>query len=229
MTDRESELAEAFVEAWEASGHTPFDFHGGSLVHPAWPETVSKPGQEEVRALHHKGALEVDRDAAPVWRVFPSPACRREFGGADEVALGDGLADPDRRLGIILEATVAAFEADPGEPIHFAPMEQTCLVHHPHWSIAPDVVREHDLQQLVELGLISVSPRGRDSAFWPTPDGRAAVHDPAGLLDRRANQAEDELDGSRLRKWASRVRTGDIAVGAAGGITGAAIRALVGL
>jgi hypothetical protein len=64
--------------------------------------------------------LEVGRSVAAMWRVFPSAQGRRELGGARERDLSAALADPDRRLGVILEATVTALEADPSEPLHFA-------------------------------------------------------------------------------------------------------------
>lgn len=216
------------MSAWEASSHTPFDFDDGPLDHPHWPASVSAPGREEVRALVHKGALEADRTVAPKWRVFPSAEGRRLIGSAQENAIASALADPDRRLGVVLEATVNAFERDPSEPLHFAPMQQVDLVQHAHWPLSPDVVRAHDLQQLGDLGLIGTAPRGRDCAFWPTPDGRAAVRDPARFLDRRAVEATDERERSRLRQWAERIRAGDVAVGVAGSVTGGLIRALIG-
>jgi hypothetical protein len=220
---------EAFVRAWEESSHAPFDLADGAFEHPRWPASVSPPGRQEVRGLVHKGALDADRSVAPMWRVFPSAEGRRVFGGVGEEAVSSALADPDRRLGVILEATVEAFDRDPSEPLHFAPMQQVDLVQHPHWPLSPDVVRAHDLQQLADLGLVGMAPRGRDGAFWPTPDGRAAVHDAAGFLDRRATETTDEHEKSRLQQWAERVRAGDVAVGTAGGVTGALIRALIGL
>jgi hypothetical protein len=228
LTERQPELMGAFVRAWDVS-HIPFDLTDLPFEHPDWPGSVPPPTREEVRALVHAGGLEADGSVAPMWRVFPSAQGRRDFGGAGERDLSAALADPDRRLGVILEATVAAFEADPSEPLHFAPMEQIDLVQHAHWPLSPDVVKAHDLQQLIELGLVSSTPRGRDSAFWPTSDGRAAVHDPAAFLERRADAIADDSEASRLRRWAVRLRASDVAVGAAGGLTGGLIRALIGL
>lgn len=221
---------EAFQRAWEASSHTPFDLGNGPLDHPEWPSEVAAPTRDEVRQLAHLGLLDVDHSVAPLWRVFPSRDARRAFGGAAEELAQSALADPDRRLGMILEATVAAFEADPSEPLHFASMQQVDIVQHAHWPLQPDVVRSHDLQQLEDLGLVSTSPRGRDAAFWPTPNGRAAVHDPAGYLERLAQEAADERERSRLQTWADRLRAGDVTVGTvAGSASGLLVRVLMGL
>lgn len=232
LSERQRTVLQAFVFAWESSSpgpaHLPFDFGSLPLEHPNWPGDVAVPSREEVRPLVHLGWLESDKRAAPAWRVFPSPAAREAFGES-----GDGearaLADPDRRLGLILEATVAAFEADPTEAIHFAAMEQIDLVSHTHWPLEPDVVRQHDLDQLVDLGLISVRERGRDLAFYPTLSARAATKDVPGYLDRLASEARDENERSRLSRWAKRVRAGDVAVGTVAGTSGALIRALMGM
>lgn len=227
MSPREHELVQAFVEAWEASSHTPFDFGEGPLEHPSWPAGIAVPGREEVRNLVHRRLLETDDSLAPAWRVFPSPEGRKLAGAATE----DALSDPDRRLGLILEATVTAFEADPSEPLVFHPARQVDLVQHEHWPLQPDVVRAHDLQQLRDLGLISTAAAGRRSlTFWPTIQGRAGVKDAAGYLDRLAREADDESEKSRLRRWAERLRAGDLAVGTvAGSASGMLIRALMGL
>lgn len=55
------------------------------------------------------------------------------------------LNDPDRRLGMIPEAIVQAFEANPAEPLHLWPMAGADPVRHPNWPLQPDVVRVHDL------------------------------------------------------------------------------------
>lgn len=225
----ERELMEAFFSAWEKSSHTPFDLGDGPFEHPNWPPSVAVPDRDDVRGLVHKGLLEVDANAAPTWRVFPSADGRHQFGGAAEKSIVSALADPDRRLGVILEATVTAFESDPSEPLHFIPMQQVEMVQHAHWALPPDVVREHDLQQLRDLHLIAMVPRGNGKGFWPTTDGRAAVKDASGYLDRLAEGVTDEREKSRLRRWAERLRAGDVAVGTAGGVTGALIRALIGL
>lgn len=147
--------------------------------------------------------------------------------GPEQIA--EALADPDARLGLILEATVAAFEADPSEPLEFHPMEHADLVHHQHWLLEPTVVGAHDLQQLEELGLISAAAAGDSLSFWPTVRGRAAVTDAASYLERLAREADDEGEKSRLRRWATRLRAGDVAVGVVGGTSAALIRALIGL
>jgi hypothetical protein len=76
-------------------------------------------------------------------------------------------------------------------------MASVDLVKHPHWRLQPDAVRMHDLQQLEELELVSSSRQDRGKAFCPTSDGRAAVHDPAGLLERRSQTAASEHEASR--------------------------------
>ena len=227
LTPRQRELVEAFVAAWEASSHTPFDLGEGPLEHPSWPAGVSVPDREEVRALFQDGLLEKDSSVAPTWRVFPS-ARARELAG---VATEDAFLDPDRRLGLILEATVAAFEADPSEPLQLQRLEHDELVEHQHWPLQPEVVRAHDLQQLEDLGLMATAAAGpRSTTFWPTIHGRAAVKDAPGYLERVARETEDEGEKSRLRRWASHLRAGDVAVGTvAGSASGALIRALMGL
>jgi len=187
------------VAAWEASSHTPFDLVNGQFEHATWPPGLAVPKREEMRTLVHRGLLERDDSVAPVWRVFPSAAARELVGVAEEEALGD----PDRRLGLILEATVTAFEADPREPLH----------------------------QLEDLGLIATAPAGRRSmTFWPTLHGRAAVKDAPSYLERLARETDDERENSRLQQWAKRLRAGDIAVGTiAGSTSGMLIRALMGL
>lgn len=221
---------QAFAHAWHASSHTPFDLDSGApFSHPAWPAGVATPTRDEVRALHHLDLLEVDSSVSRIWRVFPSPEARIRYGGPDQAHVAAALRDPDRRLAVILEATVQAFEADPREPLHFSPMDQISLVKHPHWPLAPDVVRSHDLAQLEDLGLVATEPRAKDTAFWPTPAGRAAAHDPASYLDCRAAEATNEEERSRLRRWAAKTRAGDVAVGTLTGASSVVIRALIGL
>lgn len=124
---------EAFGAAWEASSHTPFDLGHGEFEHANWPAGVAPPGRPEVRALVHRGLLEVDDSVTPIWRVFPS-ALGHEMAGIEEES---ALADPDRRLGLILEATVTAFEMDPSQPLQLDAMQQADLVRHTHWPLEP--------------------------------------------------------------------------------------------
>lgn len=135
----------------------------------------------------------------------------------------------DRLLGLILEAIVAAFESDPTEPLHLAPMDQTDCVSHPHWPMQSNAVTRHDLDRLEELGLISTRQYDLDLDFWPTVRARAAMKDVEGFLARLADEAPDEIQRSRFARWAERVRAGDVAVSAAGGTaSGMLIRALMG-
>lgn len=127
---------------------------------------------------------------------------------------------------MILDAIVTAFEKDPASPLLIVRTDQVDIVRHPHWGIEPDVVPMHDLRQLEDLNLI-----GWDGVteFFPTPTGRMASKNPAALLVQRADEVADEEERSRLRRVAERFRAGDVAVSTVGGVTGAAIRALLGL
>lgn len=144
---------------------------------------------------------------------------------AGEKALAEALSDPDQRLAVILEAVVGAFDSDPSEPLLLFRTASVDIVRHPGWAIPHDVVRHHDLSQLQELGLVGWESK---TEFYPTPAGRKAVRNPAALLSERAEQTEDEAERSRLRGWTERIRAGDVAVSATGGLTVAAIRALLG-
>lgn len=84
----------------------------------------------------------------------------------------------------------------------------------------------HDLRQLEDLGLIGWDGETR---FFPSPRGRMASRNPAAFLAQRADEIEDEAERSRLRGLAQKFRAGDVAVGALGGVTAAAIRAALGL
>jgi hypothetical protein len=128
-------------------------------------------------------------------------------------------------LAVILKSIVDAFNADPSEPLLLLRTAQVDIVRHPGWAIPPDVVRHHDLSQLVELGLVGWES---ETEFYPTPAGRMAVDNPATLLNERAEQTEDEAERSRLRAWTEKIRAGDVAVSATSGLTIAAIRALLG-
>lgn len=231
LTARQRELMQGFLSAADSSGQPFFDFGHGPFQHPGWPPEVKPPTREEVRALLAAGMLDnVRRVQQGAWRVLPSAEARRLFGGADAEATDAALRDPHRRLGLILEATVAAFEAAPDEPLHFAPSDQVDIVQHPHWRQLPsNVVHEHDLRQLEDLGLVATTSRGQDLAFWPTPAGRAAIHDPPAYLDRIAEQTRNEREQSRLREWARRLRASDVTVGTVANVSGGLIRALVGL
>lgn len=232
LTQRQRDLMEAFVAAWEASSpgaaHQPFDYGSLPLEHPNWSAGVQVPSREEVRPLVHLDLLKVDRRADPIWRVFPSVAARERFGDGGS-ADTDALTDPDRRLGLILEAANTAFSADPSEPIYLNSMQQLDYVSHEHWPLQPDVVREHDLDQLERIGMIATRREGAAIAFWPTPDAREALRDVPAYLERRAEAASSEVEKSRLRGWVDRLRAGDVAVGATTGtLSGILVRVLLG-
>ncbi len=228
FTERESEILQALVRLSETSDDATFDIPPGAdrLDPPTWPAGCSGPTREEVRELVGRGFLDVDKSVAPTWRFWPSEQARTIFGDASEQALAQALKNPDQRLGVILNAIVDAFEMAPGTPLLLLRTDQVDIVRHPHWGIAPDVVRLHDLRQLEELRLIGWED---SSQFYPTPSGRTAVRNPAAFLSQRADQTEDEEERTRLRRWVEKFRAGDVAVGVAGGLTGAAIRAALGL
>ena len=225
LSDRECELLETMVRISEAG--EPFEIPAGedTLTDPRWPAEVPKPTRVEVRSLVGRQYVEVDRTVATKWRFWPADAARQEFAGEAARRRAEALRDPDVRLGVILDAIVEAFEQDPATPLLMLRTDQVDIVRHPHWPIEPDVVRMHDLRQLEDLKLI-----GWDGTteFFPTPTGRMASKNQAGFLAQRADEVADEEERSRLRRMAEKFRAGDVAVSAAGGLTGAAIRAALG-
>jgi hypothetical protein len=152
-----------------------------------------------------------------------------DFGGEAERDLGAALNDPDQRLGVILESAVKAFEDDPSEPVRLLPTASGYVVRHLHWPLPPDVVRLHDVRQLEELGLVAAMAEKRGIAFWPSTDGRMAVHNAPELLDRRGQVAASEHEANRLRRLAQKLRTGDLAVGVIAGAATSVVRGLIGL
>lgn len=228
LTERETEILEALVRLSGTPDHSTFSISPGAdrLELPDWPESNVAPTRDEVRGLVGRDLLEIDKNKARTWSFWPSEEARAIFAGPSEQELAQALKHPDQRLGVILDAIVNAFEADPSTPLLLLRTDQVDIVRHPHWGIAPDVVRLHDLRQLEELGLIGWED---STQFYPTPWGRMAVRNPATFLSQRADQTEDEEERSRLRRWVEKFRAGDVAVGAAGGLTGAVIRTLLGL
>jgi hypothetical protein len=228
LTERDSELLRAMVSLMEAGVAASFDIGAGEdgLREAYWPDNVRPPNRNEVRALLARDLLLSDRSAPPgVWRFWPADTARAEFESEPAKRRADALRDPDARLGIILNAIVEAFEQDPSTPLLFVRAGQAAVVKHPNWPIEPDVVGMHDLRILEDLRLI-----GWDgSSFFPSPAGRLASHNPAGFLDGRAEEAANPEERSRLKGLAEKLRAGDIAVSTAGGLTGAALRALIGL
>jgi hypothetical protein len=225
LSERERELLQTMVIVSAPADLFEIPLGADTLEDPRWPKEVREPSREEVRSLVARDYLESDKTAAPAWRFWPAEAARSEF--ADEVARrrAEALKDPDARLGVILDAIVAAFEADPATPLLILRTDQVDIVRHPHWPIEPDVVGMHDLRQLTDLDLL-----GWDgNEFFPTLKGRMAAKDPAAFLSRRAEEVEDAEEQSRLRRMAERFRAGDVAVSVAGGLTGAAIRTALGL
>jgi hypothetical protein len=232
LTGREHALLTAFVAAWEASSpgpaHEPFVLDSvRPFAHPNWPGGVAAPRREEVRRLGHLGWLARDERAPRgTWCHYPTAAARDAFGGGDADA--DGLADPDRRLGVILEAIVAAFRSDVFEPLHLAVMDHADYVQHPHWRLQPNAVREHDIAQLEDVGLVATRSRGADLAFWPTPLAGQALSDVLRFLEQLADSADDEPERSRIRALVARMTESFAVSAVAGTASGAVIRALMG-
>lgn len=228
LTEREREILEALARLSETSDRTMFSIPPGAdrLELPDWPEGSVSPTRDEVRSLVARDFLEIDKNTAHTWCFWPSAQARALFAGPSEQGVAEALRDPDQRLGIILDAIVDAFEGDPSTPLLLIRTDQVDIVRHPHWGIAPDVVRLHDLRQLEELRLVGWED---SSQFYPTPWGRTAARNPAAFLSQRADDTEDEEESSRLRRWAEKFRAGDVAVGVAGSLTGTAIRVALGL
>jgi hypothetical protein len=228
LTERETEILEALVRLSETPDYSAFSIAPGAdrLEVPDWPEGNAAPTRDEVRGLVARDLLEIDKSKARTWCFWPSEEASAIFAGPSEQALAQALKHPDQRLGVILDAIVNAFEADPSTPLLLLRTDQVDIVRHPHWGIAPDVVRLHDLRQLEELRLI-----GWEGAtqFYPTQWGRTAARNPAAFLSQRADETEDDQERSRLRSWAEKIRAGDVAVGTAGSLTGTAIRVALGL
>ena len=227
LSERQRELATTMV-ALSEEDTAPLEIGPGqdTLDDPRWPGAVPKPSRDEIRSIVGMEYLEIDKSAPQgVWRFLPAEAAREEFGGDDTLARAEALKDPDARLGAILDAIVSAFESDPATPLRLFRTMQADLVRHPNWPIEPDVVQMHDLRQLELLELIGWEG---ETAFFPTPQGRMASKNQAAFLAQRAERVEDEEERSRLSDAAERFRAGDVAVGTVGGLTAAAIRALLG-
>ena len=227
LSDRDEEILAVLVELSEDTPDRSFEISPGadSLGSPPWPEDKRGPTRDEIRKLVNRDFLEIDKDAQPIWRFWPSAQARERFADVAEQTLAEALTDPDQRLAVILRAVVDAFEQDPATPLLLLRTNSVDIVRHPKWGIPPEVVRLHDLRQLEELGLVGWEDETR---FYPTPWGRMAVSNPVALLSQRADQAEDEEERSRLRRWVEKIRAEDVAVGTASGLTGAVIRALLG-
>lgn len=227
LSSRDRKLLKALVEGWEAGDRQPFDIAPGedTIVEVNWPPHVARPRQDEVRSLVARGYLEIDKSVAPTWRFWPSATAREAFAAADSEKRAAALKDPDERLGVILDAIVEAFEKEPETALLMLGYDQGAIIRHPHWPIEPDVIRPHDLDQLTHLGLLGWTGT---TEFWPTPRGRMALRNPDALLTELAEESTDEEKRSRLRKWAEKIRAGDVAVGTASSLTGTVIRILLG-
>ncbi len=227
LSERDTEILETLVGLAGGEADWFFDIPVGAdrLSSPPWPNSIQSPHRDEIRSLVNRDLLEIDKGVAPTWRFWPSAKAREHFPDAVEKTLKEALSDPDQRLAVILKSIVDAFNADPSEPLLLLRTDHVDIVRHPGWAIPPDVVRHHDLSQLVGLGLVGWES---ETEFYPTPAGRMAVDNPAALLSERAEQTEDEAERSRLRDWTEKIRAGDVAVSATSGLTIAAIRALLG-
>jgi hypothetical protein len=227
LNERDTEILETLVGLAGDDADWFFEIPVGAdrIPSPPWPDSIQSPHRDEIRSLVNRDLLEIDKSVASTWRFWPSAKARDHFPDAVEKTLKEALSDPDQRLAVILKSIVDAFNADPSKPLLLLRTDQVDIVRHPGWAIPPDVVRHHDLSQLVELGLVGWES---ETEFYPTPAGRMAVDNPAALLNERAEQTEDEAERSRLRDWTEKIRAGDVAVSATSGLTIAAIRALLG-
>jgi hypothetical protein len=131
LSEREREILEAMVGTLKAG--EPFEIPAGhdTLSDPRWPTEVQKPSRDEVRSLVGRDLLEIDRSVAPAWRFWPAEAAREEFAGDSARNRAEDLKDPDARLGVILDAIVQAFEADPATPLLLLRTDQVDIVRHP--------------------------------------------------------------------------------------------------
>lgn len=227
LSDRERELLEVMVSAGVESEQFVIQPGEDYPDDSTWPTTnIAKPTKAEIRSMIGRGLLTIDKTVARAWVFWPSPEARQEFADEDASRRTEALSDPDARLGLILDAIVEAFEADPSSPLMIFQTDQADIVRHPRWSIEADVVRMHDLRQLEALELIGWNG---ETEFFPTLSGRMAAKDPAAFLSRRAEEVSDSEESSRLQRMAEKLRAGDLAVSVAGGVTGAAIRTALGL
>ena len=228
LTEREAALALGCVSAWTASHHQMLILAPGDdrLSHPDWPPDIDPPTREECRRLLARGIAAVDRTQAPSWALRPTEEAVTQFGDDEQRVRRTALDDPDQRLGVILEAIVASHRAAPGEPIRLFRMSSDDVIKHPGWTADPWMVREHDVFQLQELGLVGASSIDAGLQLWPTVRGREMIEQPAEFLERRSQELTAPAERSKLTELAQKFRVGDLAVGSAVNLFGQAIEVL---
>lgn len=148
-----------------------------------------------------------------------------QASGADVIA--DGLRDPDRRLGLILEAVVDAYAADPSEPVMLFEFDQGSVIHSDAWQLPSDVTRQHDFVLLEDIGLVRILRTPDSIGIVPTGRGRDVVANFGQALDELIEESEDHATKTRLTRAKERITTlGSSAV--SGTISGLVVKALMG-
>ena len=225
---REVELARGSARAWIDSQHQPLVLapDHDRLRHNHWPADIDPPDRGECRAMLVRGIAVQDKSRAPSWVLRPTDETIAQCGDDGQRARLAALNDPDQRLGVILDAIVASHRAAPGEPICLFRMSGADVIKHPGWSADPWMVREHDVFQLQELGLVGTSLLERGLKLWPTIRGREIIEQPAEFLERRSRELTVPAERSHLVELARKFRVSDLAVGTVVNLFGQAIAIL---
>ncbi len=199
LTDREREILQATVTAWvsndpEAANRPLRSVASGTpSLHGNWPADVRDPHRDELRPLIHAGWLVADRSQQPDWVLSPTQETLVAFEVSGAEAIAEGLKDPDRRLGLILEAVVDAYAADPSRGISMFEYDHADLVMQGAWQLPPDAARRHDFVLLQDAGLVKVIPTGETAIdVVPTSTGRAVVDNALEALEELIEDAEED-------------------------------------
>ncbi len=124
-------------------------------MHPNWPVGVAVPSRDGLRALVHLDWLFADRSQAPDWVLSPTQSTLTAFQAPGATAIAEGLGDADRRLGLILEAVVDAYAADPSEAVTLLSYDQGDVIFSDAWPLPPDVARRLDFVLLEDARLVT--------------------------------------------------------------------------
>lgn len=233
LTERQREILQATVTAWESNDPEPSyrplrsAAGGGPGLHGNWPADVRDATDDELRPLAHTGWLFADRARAPDWVLSPTEQTLVAFQASGADVIADGLRDPDRRLGLILEAVVDAYAADPSEPVMLFEFDQGSVIHSDAWQLPPDVTRQHDFVLLEDIGLVRILRTADSIGIVPTGRGRDVVANFGQALDELIEESEDHATKTRLTRAKERITTlGSSAV--SGTISGLVVKALMG-
>lgn len=159
--------------------------------------------------------------------LSPTQDTLAALGVSGAEAIAKGLKDPDRRLGLILEAVVDAYAADPSQAVTLLDFDQGEIVLSDAWPLPLDAARRIDFVLLEDASLVKIIPTAGSSNIdiVPTGLGRDVVTGALGALDELVEDAEDEKDKRRL----TRVREKVVGAGKAtapGVISGLIVKAL---